>query len=487
MNDTAGLLVVLSVMVPAIAVMAMLARPSRAPDQIAALAWPAVTVVTVTLAWTVIGNGAPVTYAVGGWRPPLGLLLRADGLAVVTMVMVSVILGLVGLAARADPAATSGTGGQRRSLVFWAMLLALWSALNLCVLARDLFTLFVALELLTFAAVPLVALDARAETLRAALRYLLIALAGSGLYLLGVGLVYARHATLDLGLLKTVVSGDDGLAIGLMTAGLMAKTAVFPLHLWLPPAHAGAPAPASAVLSALVVKAPFLLLARIWFELGFNTVTPATHLLAGFGAASILWCSLMALRQARLKLMIAYSTVAQIGYLFLMFPLAPGDDWWAQLGWSGGLLQLTSHAFAKAAMFLAAGLVAEGLGHDRIDGLAGASRAAPLSVFTLAFAGLSLMGLPPSGGFNAKAMMLASAVSLGEWWIAVTILAGGLLAAGYVFRVIGRAIAYPDPSVQVTPIARNRELVPFALALFALALGFVPLGQFSVLAIGVAP
>jgi NADH:ubiquinone oxidoreductase subunit 2 (subunit N) len=84
-------------------------------------------------------------------------------------------------------------------------------------------------------------------------------------------------------------------------------------------------------------------------------------------------------------------------------------------------------------------------------------------------------------------MMLASAVSLGEWWIAVTILAGGLLAAGYVFRVIGRAIAYPDPSVQVTPIARNRELVPFALALFALALGFVPLGQFSVLAIGVAP
>jgi formate hydrogenlyase subunit 3/multisubunit Na+/H+ antiporter MnhD subunit len=367
------------------------------------------------------------------------------------------------------------------------LLLGLWSALALSLLARDLFTLFVALELLTFAAVPLVALDARAETLRAALRYLIYALAGSGLYLLGVALIYARHATLDIGLLAEVVTRDDGVALGLMTAGLMAKTAVFPLHLWLPPAHAGAPAPASAILSALVVKAPFLLIARIWFEFGLNDIPEATRLIAALGAASILWCSVMALRQRRLKLMIAYSTVAQIGYLYLMFPLAPGADYWAGLGWSGGILQLASHAFAKAAMFLSAGLVAEALGHDRIDGLAGASRVAPVSVFTLAFAGLSLMGLPPSGGFNAKAMLLVTAVGLGEWWIAVTILAGGVLASGYVFRVIGQATADPDPSVALTPIARGREMVPLALALLALALGLVPLQYFSVLAIGAAP
>src|SRR5207245_5104168 len=138
-------------------------------------------------------------------------------------------------------------------------------------------------------------------------------------------------------------------------------------------AHANAPAAASAVLSALVVKASFFLIVRLWFDVMPGLASQAvTTVLATLGAAAILFGSVLALRQARLKLLVAYSTVAQIGYLFLMFPLAahPGTSLpWSSAAWTGGVLQAVSHAFAKAGMFMAAGLIAEALGHDRIAGL----------------------------------------------------------------------------------------------------------------------
>ena len=232
------------------------------------------------------------------------------------------------------------------------------------------------------------------------------------------------------------------LAAGLMTAGLLAKTALFPLHLWLPPAHASAPAAASAVLSGLVVKGSFFLTVRLWFY-----VLPALPgggaeaILGTLGSAAILFGSVLALSQPRLKLLIAYSTLAQIGYLFLIFPLASGAHPWIADGWSGGMMQTLSHAFAKAAMFLAAGLLAESLGHDRIAEFGGAGRAMPATFFALGLGGLSLMGLPPSGGFAAKWLLLRASVAAGQWVWAVVMLAGGLLAAGYVYRILAPALS----------------------------------------------
>ena len=149
------------------------------------------------------------------------------------------------------------------------------------------------------------------------MRYLLFALFGSVLYLLGTALIYGAYGTLDIALLSTRVRPEPAawIAAALMTMGLLAKTALFPLHLWLPPAHAGAPAPGSAVLSALVVKGSFFLIVRLWFDAmpGFMNFA-AAQLLATLGAGAILFGSVLALRQQRLKLLIAYSTVAQIGY-----------------------------------------------------------------------------------------------------------------------------------------------------------------------------
>jgi NADH:ubiquinone oxidoreductase subunit 5 (subunit L)/multisubunit Na+/H+ antiporter MnhA subunit len=176
--------------------------------------------------------------------------------------------------------------------------------------------------------------------------------------------------------------------------------------------------------------------------------------------------------------LIAYSTLAQIGYLFLMFPLAfstasarleSGD------ALAGGLLQTISHASAKAAMFLSAGLIYAALGHDRIAGLAGIGRALPVSVIAFALAGVALIGVPPSGAYLAKELLLQAASGTGQWWWAVAVQAGGILTSSYVVLVLVHALAPADQPV--TPrvrIARMSEAAALALALCSLLLGLVP-------------
>jgi formate hydrogenlyase subunit 3/multisubunit Na+/H+ antiporter MnhD subunit len=407
------------------------------------------------------------------------------------LAVAAIVMTATGLFAR-ELFQVDGTGSEGRlASSFWMLLMGLWSGLNLVFLSQDLFNLYVALELLTFAAVPLVCLDGRGETVAAALRYLMFALLGSLLYLLGAGLLYGAYGTLDIRLIAS--AGDRGLAIdvalALMIPGLLAKAALFPLHLWLPPAHAGAPAAASAVLSALVIKAPIFLILRLVLDVAPpEAAAIAGYVLAVMGAASIVLCSVMALRQERLKLMIAYSTVAQIGYLMIVFPLAAVGDGsapWGTIAWTGGALQLTSHALAKAAMFMAAGIVAAAIGHDRIRDLGGFGRVLPVSAATFGLAGLSLMGIPPSGGFVAKCLLLTAAAVGGHLWLALTILAGGLLAGGYVFRVMDRALATPvEPIVLRRPVPLRLEIIPLVLAILAVVLGFLPLEPFGLLQIG---
>src|SRR5499426_4805760 len=326
MTTTArGLLLVLAVLVPFVGVLAAFALGGRNAQRVAMVTILAGLGIAIAVAAAVAQSGDALVYLLGGWGVPLGIALRADGLALVMILAFAVVIVGIGVYARADFATPPGVREARAPLVFWVLLLAIWGSLNLVFVSGDLFTLYVALELLTFAAVPLVCLDGRGETLRAALRYVLFALLGSMIYLLGAVLLYGAYGTLDIPLLAARVRPEPvaWAAAALMTVGLLAKTALFPLHLWLPPAHAGAPAAASAILSALVVKGSFFLVVRLWFDVMPGVVTPpSAQLLAALGTGAILFGSVVALRQERLKLLIAYSTLAQIGYLFLMFPLA---------------------------------------------------------------------------------------------------------------------------------------------------------------------
>ena len=464
-----GGLLALSILLPALGVLMSFLIGGRRAEWIALGLMPVQLAVAVAIAYLVWRSGEPIVYTLAGYAPPLGIALRADGFSAVMLVTAGLIAPAAGLFARTNFATPQGATEKRAPLVFWTLLQGVQAGLSLLFLGGDLFNLYVGLELLTFAAVPLVCLDGRPETIAAALRYLLFALFGSVFYLLGVALLYGAYGTLDIVLLSERIRAQPAvwLAAGLMTAGLLAKTALFPLHLWLPQAHANAPAPASAMLSGLVVKGSFFLVVRLWFDVlaPLPVVIPGV-ILAGLGSAAILFGSVLALRQERLKLLIAYSTVAQIGYLFLMFPLGHGP--WAADAFAGGIMQALSHAFAKAAMFLSAGLVAESLGHDRIAGLGGAARAMPVTFLALGLGGLSLMGLPPSGGFAAKWLLMKASIEAGQWVWAVVMAGGGLLAGGYLYRVLAPRFLARAPELKRAP-ARSRESVALALALVGAA------------------
>jgi len=450
--------------------------------------WPAVAksvgLVTVSmlalsvagLVWQVMEYGV-YRHAVGGWGAPLGIDLYADGLSLLMLAMTA----LVGLAVSIY---ATGYFEQPHAARFWPLWLLLLAALNALFLAADIFNLYVTLELMGLAAVALSALSGSRDALGGAMRYLLATLLGSLAYLFGVALLYHGFGSVDMAILGQRLEATPIVwaALALMTTGLALKTALFPFHFWLPPAHASAPAPVSAVLSALVVKASFYILLRLWLEIfGPLGVEGVETLLGLLGAAAVLWGSVQALRQTRLKLLVAYSTVAQIGYLFLAFPLAAGSGITA---WNAVAYLALSHALAKAAMFLVAGNLLRFGGHDRIADLDRVVQRLPLTVTAFALAGVSIMGLPPSGGFIGKWLLLEAALQQGRWDLAVVMMLGGLLAAGYVFKVLGFAFTQAGVPHESKTVPASMEWAALLLAVAAIVLGFLAAPLLALVGIG---
>jgi len=480
-------LLALPLALPLTAALVALAVGRRGAD-VALVAGLGGVAVSVWLAWEVAIQGVLIT-PLGGWPAPLGIALRADGLGVAFLVVTALVMAVVLVAARTG--FRDRAGETRAGVTFWPLALLLQAAMNTVFLSNDLFNLFVALELLTLSAVALVAIEGKAGTVAAALRYMMVALLGSVFYLLGAALAYSAHATLDMTLLAGADAGGWPMAaaLALMTVGLAIKTALFPFHAWLPPAHSGAPAPASAMLSALVPKASFFITLRLWFDVAPEMATPLLlTLLACLGTAAVIHGSLQAIGQDRLKLIIAYSTVAQLGYLFLVFPLAGGGGAaqpWAAGAWTGAAFHAFSHALAKAAMFLCAGLFLRAVGHDRLEGLRGLARAMPMGCFAFGLSAITLMGLPPSGGFIAKYLMLTAAFASGQWIWGVVLVGGGLLAAIYLFRPMNLMFSKPDADAAVPlPVPRAEQALPLLLALAAVLLGIVSAPPFAFLQIG---
>ncbi len=418
---------------------------------------------------------------IGGWRPPLGITLRTDGPALLMLLMTAVTGLAVTLYARgyfshriSNPLRAGRH--QRQQRYFWPLWLLLLTGLNGLFLSNDIFNLYVTLELIGISAASLAALSGKPASQRASFRYLLISLLGSLTYLLGVVFLYRTCGVLDLDMLQNLAGNGAGIstALALLTAGLLLKTALVPLHFWLPPAHANALAPVSVILSALVVKGSFYLLFRFWFEIFAPIVTlPALNFMGILGAVAVFWGAVQAMRQHRLKLMVAYSTVSQLGYLFIAFPLSRAVE--GVQVWSIVIFLALTHAFAKSAMFMAAGSVYLHLGHDRIKDLEGVRSSLPITVFAYGIAGVSLMGLPPSGAFIAKWMLLNSALTSSQWWWVLVIISGSLLAMIYVFRVMSRFFVIPKEYTlkkgeALSPLLEWPALI---LAVISLSLGLL--------------
>ena len=416
-----------------------------------------------------------VTHQVGGWQEPLGILLLADGISATMLLLTQAVTLAVALYARSYL--------KQQSDWFWPLTGFLLAGMNGLYLSGDLFNQYVTLELIGLAAVGLVVTGAAAGQVTAALRYLLASLAGSGGFLLGVALLYGCYGTVSSNLLTGLIGTQPSLAVWLaaavMVAGLLLKTALFPFHFWLPPAHGGAPAPISALLSALVVKASFYLLLRLWLGPFSGFITPLAWLPALLGSLAILYGSWQAIRADRLKMLVAYSTVAQLGYLFLIFPLFGTAGRAVQIG----LLHTVAHGLAKAAMFLAAGLLIKAGNSDRVQGVSHAASQLPVTLFAFGLSGVSLMGLPPSGGFLAKWLLIDAALASGQVWIAVIAVIGGLLASVYVFRVLRLAFLGPPDEYQIVlqPVSAAMEWTAFTLAAAGIALGLLAMPLFRLL------
>ncbi len=466
------------------------------PEKLKARITLVVSLVTAGLALGVVREvmrDGVVHERAGGWGAPLGIDLAADGLSAIHLLMTAVVGLLLSLYAfYYFRSYDDGRKARARSL-FWPFWLMLWGSMHALFLSGDLFNLYVVLELIGLAAIGLVILTGSREVLGAGMRYLMVAMAGSMSYLLGVVLLYGMYGTLDLGSLNALAEANPltRAACVVMTVGLLMKTAVFPLHFWLPPAHASATAPVSALLSALVVKGSFYILLRLWFGVFADVVTPAMGwLLGAMGAGAILWGSYQALRQARLKMLIAHSTVAQLGYLMFLFPIVAGamDAGGAyQLeAAKGTVYHVLSHALAKASLFLSAGLVMTAAGSDRLRDMRGLAERLPLTIFTMALAGVSLMGLPPSGGFIAKWLIAHAVLGSGQWWWIVFVVGGGLLTAGYMFLMLRSAFLErqdgdPDLPGRVSPAM---EYAALALALAGVLIGIRAAGLLDIMMIG---
>lgn len=417
-------------------------------------------------------------YEIGAWGAPLGIDLVVDGFSIL-MIALTGLLTLI-LTIYSAVYFSGDHKGQRFWPLWWLMI----AGLNGLFVSGDAFNIYVCLEIIGLSAAALVALQGTKEALEASLRYLLVGLLGSLFYLMAIAILYRSHGTLDL----TQIAANSGnglpdqVAMILITLGLLLKIALFPMHFWLPQAHANAPTPVSAILSALVVKASLYVLIEFWFDvLGESTTFKASQVLGVLGAAAIIYGSWNAFRATQLKVLIAYSTVAQLGYIFLLFPLsehASGTSTFSGTASQAAVYFIVAHACAKAAMFLSAGNLILAQGNGDIAQLKGVAVRQPLNLLVFAIAGVSLIGLPPSAGFIAKWLLLTTSIESGQWWWVIVIITGGLLAAMYLFKILSLAFAsdpnaveanHGSPPTQVSSVLTMTALV---LALITIALGF---------------
>ena len=427
----------------------------------------------------------PTQVALGGWAPPLGIRLVADGVSVLFLLFHSAVALTVALVTSSGPGVKSGAKDARTRL-FWSLFFIAWTGLNALALSRDLFNLYVVLELISLTSVGLILLTGTAAAVRAAINYLLLAVVGGLLYLLGVGFLYASANTLDLEQIGAALTPGPlaEASLVLLLTGLIIKSALFPVHTWLPPAHANARPPISALLSGLVVTAAYLVILRLWTS-GFEALAPSPlpGVLSTLGATSIVWGGWMALRQDRLKRVLAYSTVSQTGYLFLVYGLAERVPSTTSDLWAGAVALALGHGLSKAAAFLAAGMLADLRGSDRLEDLRGVATQHPVPVALFVVATANLVGLPPGLGFLGKWIYLNAAFDQAQWGLGVAILAGSLLSVAYLMRPLETMLnAVPlGPKDDAPPLESLPALAVLFLALLPFVLSWWLSGENSLL------
>ena len=364
---------------------------------------------------------------VGGWGPEktLGIQLVCDGLTKLMLVTINMV-ALVSIV-------FAGAYIRRftKRWLFNSLFLLMTAAMNGVVLAGDLFNMFVFLEVAAIASYALVGFGCESEELEAAFKYLVLGTVGSAFILLGVTVLYSLTGHLNMGRVAERLQqlGDPSPAVFLAAAallgGLALKAAMVPFHAWLPDAHPSAPAPISAMLSGVLIKASGVyVLVRIVFNVLGPTAEYAAILIV-LGAASMVIGVFLAIGQWDFKRLLAYHSISQMGYVVLAGGVAAEimsrptpDTVVAGVCLFGGLFHMFNHAAFKSLLFLSSGSIEQQTGTRQLKEMGGLKHRMPITSFCCRIGALSISGVPPFNGFFSKLIIIIGLAMAGQTMLA---------------------------------------------------------------------
>ncbi|MGY6553706.1 MAG: monovalent cation/H+ antiporter subunit D family protein [Wenzhouxiangella sp.] len=399
--------------------------------------------------------GPPLAYPFGNWPPPFGIEYRVDAANAFVALLVAGMSAITLLWAPKSVAAEI----HGRHGTFYALFLLAVSGLLGITLTGDTFNLFVFLEISSLATYALIAYGKDRRALLAAFRYLIMGTVGATFLLIGIAFLYMMTGTLNMAdLAERLPELRDNnavrAALAFIIVGMGLKLALLPLHLWLPNAYAYAPNFVTAFLAGTATKVALYVMLRFIYtvfapDYSF-VVLPLTTVLMVLAVAGMFAGSWVAMFQVHMKRMLAYSSVAQVGYMVLGVSLATAT------GLTAAFLHLFNHALIKTALFMAVGCIMYRTGSAKLQDLRGLGRQMPWSFTAFGLAGLSIIGIPTTAGFISKWYLVLATVETGAWWLVALILITSLMAVYYIWRVV--EVAWLEERPAGAPMVREAPL-----------------------------